>query len=429
MVRVPIARLLLLFAFAVVLSPAARAQTQAPAPAATTSLYDLARFAEAFTRVKNQYVDEKTDAQLVDLAIDGMLRGLDAHTAYLKPDALNAFATDLSGKYVGLGMDVEPVGGRLVVIAPIDRTPAAKAGIQPGDVIIKIDQRVVSPENASEAADWLRGAPGSKVTLTISRDNQAMPQVVAMVRERIRLGSVELLSVGKGIVYARISSFQEDTDWTFVRDLERVQKKSPIRGLLLDLRDNPGGIVDTAVGVADALLDQGVIVSTKARRAEESVSFNASPGDVLAGAPVAVLTSSGTASAAEIVAGALKENHRAVVVGETTFGKGTVQSVLEMADGSALKLTTARYYTPDGRSIQAQGISPNVTLKNWRLSEADRPPLQVREADLRDHLSNPNGDAVAELAPLEVGQDYALDAALHVLEGLISARSIQAAKR
>lgn len=401
------------------------ADVAAPAvpKSAQPSLYDLARFAEAFGRVKREYVDQKTDAELVDLAIEGMLRGLDAHTQYLKPQALQEFAQDLSGKYVGVGMDVEPIGGQLLVIAPIDGTPAARGGIKPGDVIVKIDKRVVSPENAQDAADWLRGEPGSRVTLTLKRDGELDPLVVALVRERIRLGSVEMHRVGQDVLYARISSFQEDTDWTFVRGLQSAMRRAPVRGLLLDLRDNPGGIVDTAVGVADALLDSGVIVSTKARRSEATVNFDASPGDVLLGAPVAVLTSGGTASAAEIVAGALKDHRRAVIVGQTTFGKGSVQSVLELTDGAALKLTTARYYTPSGVSIQAQGVSPNVRLRPLSLNEADRPPEVLREADLRDHLSNSDADqkTEADIAPLDIGQDYALDAALHVLEGLIAA--------
>jgi carboxyl-terminal processing protease len=234
--------------------------------------------------------------------------------------------------------------------------------------------------------------------------------------------------VGSGVTYARISSFQEDTDWSLVRALQDAQKKRRVDGLLLDLRDNPGGIVDTAVGVADALLERGVIVSTKARRSEATVKFEAGPGDVMGNAPVVVLTSAGTASAAEIVAGALKDNRRAVIVGETTFGKGSVQSVVELSDGTALKLTTARYYTPNGASIQAQGITPDIALRAMSLRESDRAPLVVREADLRDHLNNPAGDGVVELPPLEVGSDYALDAALHVLQGLISARALEAPK-
>lgn len=421
-------RLLLLLLIAAPAAVIQAAPNPAPAPSQPASLYDLARFAEAFARVKSEYVDEKSDAQLIDLAIEGMLHGLDAHTVYLKPEALKQFASDLSGKYVGVGMDVEPLNGRLVVIAPIDGTPASRAGMKPGDVIVKIDQRLVSPENASEAADWLRGAAGTRVTLTVEREGEIDPLVIAMTRASIRLGSVELREVGNGVMYARISSFQEDTDWSLVRALQAAQKKRTVRGLLLDLRDNPGGIVDTAVGVADALLERGVIVSTKARRGEATGTFEAAPGDVLANAPVVVLTSAGTASAAEIVAGALKDNRRAVVVGETTFGKGSVQSVLELSDGAALKLTTARYFTPSGASIQAQGITPNIALKAMALSESDRAPLVVREADLRDHLNNPAGDGAAELPPLEVGNDYPLDAALHVLEGLISARELEAPK-
>lgn len=416
--------LLLLIAAPMAIINAAPNPTSPQSPA--SSLYDLARFAEAFARVKSEYVDEKTDAQLIDLAIEGMLRGLDAHTVYLKPDALQQFASDLSGKYVGVGMDVEPMGGRLVVIAPIDGTPASRAGMKPGDVILKIDQRIVSAETVSEAADWLRGAPGSQVTLTVEREGEVDPLVIAMTRASIRLGSVELREVGNGVTYVRISSFQEDTDWSFVRALQDAQKKRRVRGLLLDLRDNPGGIVDTAVGVADALLERGVIVSTKARRSEATVKFEAGPGDVLADAPIVVLTSAGTASAAEIVAGALKDNRRAVIVGETTFGKGSVQSVLELSDGTALKLTTARYYTPSGASIQAQGIAPDIALRAMALTESDRAPLVVRESDLRDHMNNPDGDGATELVPLEVGSDYPLDAALHVLEGLISARTLGA---
>jgi carboxyl-terminal processing protease len=397
------------------------AQSTAPVPP-SPSLYDLARFAEAYARVKAEYVDSKDDRALIDLAIAGMLRGLDAHTEFLPPAALANFESEMSGRYVGVGMDVEPIDGKLVVIAPIDRTPAARAGIQPSDEILSIDGRQVTAETASDAADWLRGEPGSVVTLELKRNGELNPLTVKLTRERIRIGTVELQRVGSDVLYARISSFQEDTDWTFVRALERAQREAPARGLLLDLRDNPGGIVDTAIGVADALLDDGVIVSTKARRSEASSEFRASPGDVLNAAPIAVLTSAGTASAAEIVAGALKDNRRATVVGERTFGKGSVQSVIALSDGAAIKLTTARYYTPGGTSIQAQGIVPDVALRDRTLSESDRPAMRLREADLAAHLKNPDGGP-DDVPALEVGNDYALDAALHVLEGLIAARS------
>jgi carboxyl-terminal processing protease len=313
-----------------------------------------------------------------------------------------------------------------VIVTPIDGGPAKRAGVQPGDVIVAIDGVPVQPESIDAAIKKLRGPIGSKITLSIVHPDGDKPVTIPLVRERIRVTSVTTHMLEPGYAYIRISEFQEDTADELTRALGKLQKQhGPLRGAVLDLRSNPGGLLTSAVGVSDDFLNSGLIVSTRGRLAQSNLKFSATPGDLLNGAPMVVLVDNGTASAAEIVTGALKDNHRALVMGRRTFGKGSVQTVLPLGNGDAVKLTTARYYTPDGTSIQAAGITPDIALGNVTVAADRNPSLDddEHESDLPNHLAG-NQTAVSDSAAGELAvKDYALSEALHVLKGLALARN------
>ncbi len=391
-------------------------------------MQEIQAFTRAFEMIKQAYVDPVSNRQLMHSAIRGMLAGLDPHSAFLDKRELQDLTEDTSGAYSGLGIQVAQVNHQLVIVAPLDGSPAKRAGIQPGDVIEAIDGVAVQPDAIDAAMTKLRGPIGSKITLTILHPDGSKPATVDLTRERIHVASVTTHMLAPGYAYIRISEFQEGTADELTDAIETLQKShGPLHGVVLDLRSNPGGLVTSAVGVADDFLNSGMIVSTRGRLTQSDLKFSATPGDLLNGAPMVVLVDNGTASAAEIVTGALKDHHRALVMGRRTFGKGSVQTILPLGNGDALKLTTARYYTPDGTSIQVAGITPDIVLGNVTV-DVNRSPSLVEdehESDLPNHLAGSHPAATeADAGDLAV-RDYALSEALHVLQGLALARNVQ----
>ncbi len=412
-------------------SPAAATTTAVPAASAGTgdsnvpSLAEIQAFTRAFETIRQAYVEPVTDKQLMQSAIRGMLSGLDPHSEFLDKSELQDLSEDTSGTYSGLGIEVAQANHQLVIVTPIDGGPAKRAGIVAGDVIVAIDGTPVQPDAIDASIKQLRGPIGSKIVLTVLHPDGDKPVDIPLVRERIRVTSVTTRVLEPGYAYIRISEFQQDTADELTRALGKLQKDhGPLRGAVLDLRSNPGGLLTSAVGVADDFLNGGLIVSTRGRLPQSDLKFNATPGDLLNGAPMVVLVDNGTASAAEIVTGALKDNHRALVMGRRTFGKGSVQTILPLGNGDAVKLTTARYYTPDGTSIQVAGITPDIVLGNVQVSTDRNPSLadDEHESDLPNHLAGTHAATTeADAGDLAV-KDYALSEALHVLKGLALAR-------
>jgi carboxyl-terminal processing protease len=413
--------------------PAGATSASAPVSAGSTAaadpvdLQDIRNFSRVYELVRQAYVEKVDNKTLMKAAITGMLAGLDPHSEYLDKEGLQQLSEDTSGQYSGLGIEVLQVDGGLKIVSPIDDTPAARAGIKPGDSIVKINGRLVDPQNVNEMFQQLRGKPGSKITLTIMHEGSDKLVDMPLVRELISVSSVKVRELEPGYAYIRISQFQDDTAADLQKKLaELVAKNGPQKGAVLDLRNNPGGLLTAAVGVSDDFLDGGVIVTTRGRLPDANMSFSAHPGDQLDGAPMIVLTNHGTASAAEIVSGALKDNHRALTMGQRSFGKGVVQTVLPLDADHAVKITTARYYTPNGTSIQAEGIKPDIALADLAVSQADSPPVLISsEADLPNHLANEKASASTDIdddgsaadAKLATS-DYALAQALNVLKGM-----------
>jgi len=414
-------------------TPASAASAGEPARAGSTAaadpvdLQDIRNFSRVYQMVRQAYVEKVDNKTLMKAAITGMLAGLDPHSEYLDKEGLQQLSEDTSGQYSGLGIEVLQVDGGLRIVSPIDDTPAARAGIKPGDNIVKIDGKLVDPQNVNEMFQRLRGKPGSKITLTIMHEGSDKLVDMPLVRELISVSSVKVRELEPGYAYIRISQFQDDTAADLQKKLgELVTRDGPQKGAVLDLRNNPGGLLTAAVAVGDDFLDSGVIVTTRGRLPDANMSFSAHPGDLLDGAPMIVLTNHGTASAAEIVSGALKDNHRALTMGQRSFGKGVVQTVLPLDADHAVKITTARYYTPNGTSIQAEGIKPDIALADLAVSQADHPPVLISsEADLPNHLANEKAatatdiddDGSAADARLATS-DYALAQALNVLKGM-----------
>ena len=322
----------------------------------------LRAFAEAFVRIKRDYVEPVDDEQLLEYAIRGMTYGLDPHSAYLEPESYRHLHEGTVGRqFGGLGLQVDMKNGRIVIVAPIEDTPADRAGLHSGDVIVEIDGKSAKGLQLQEAVKIMRGRPGTRLSLTVLREGSEEPLTFEIKRDVIRLKSVKRRLLEPGYALLRITHFQERTARDLVEALEKLRHESdiPLEGAILDLRNNPGGILNAAVAVSSLFLKSGTIVSTEGRRADANLSFNAKPDDVLKGRPLVVLVNRGSASASEIVAGALQDHGRAPILGEKTFGKGSVQSILTMKNETALKLTTAHYYTPSGRSIHEQGIVPD----------------------------------------------------------------------
>ena len=386
----------------------------------------LRSFTEVYERIQGDYVEAVDDEVLVRNAIRGMLEHLDPHSAYLDAEAYQQLQEGTRGEFGGLGMEVGMQDGFIEVIAPIDGTPAEAAGIQPADLIIRIDGQSVKGLDLQEAVTLMRGEPGTAVTLSILREGEDQPLEITLERAVIEVESVQARMLEAGFGYLRISQFQARTGEDLLEALASLnQQSSGLDGLVLDLRNNPGGVLEAAVEVADAFLASGEIVSTRGRIERARSRYTATPNDALNGAPLVVLVNAGSASAAEIVAGALQDQRRAVIMGEQTFGKGSVQTILPLRDGNAVKLTTARYYTPAGRSIQADGIEPDVALANVTVRDRETGLPAMRESDLPRHLqgadeaagpSAEEGDEVP--ASSLAARDYALAEALNLLKGL-----------
>ncbi len=377
-------------------------------------LDEIRRYVAVFNAVKEAYVVPVDDKKLMHSAIRGLLLDLDPHSTYFDKEDAAAFDEQATGAYDGVGVELlQQPDNSLRVIAPIDDTPAAKAGIKAGDLIVAIDGKPISSEGGMEP---LRGAPGSKLTLTILREGKPKPFDVTLTRETIRVASVRSRMLEPGYGYVRISTFQADTGADFQRNLDKLQAGGKLSGLVLDLRSNPGGLLISAVQVADDLLDKGNIVTTRGRIAISDSKFDATPGDRLQGAPLMVLVDAGSASAAEVLAGALRDNNRARVIGSRTFGKGSVQTVLPLDNGDSVKLTTARYYTPSGKSIQASGIVPDVVLKPEVDKDAVPMPFDYSEAALPGHLRGDEEGAEGYLAGDVLGGDKPIEAALAELK-------------
>ena len=323
----------------------------------------LTLFGDVFERVRSQYVDPVSDKELVENAVNGMLTGLDPHSSYMNAEQFRAMRVETKGEFGGLGIEVVPQNGFFKVISPMDDTPASKAGIRAGDIITGLNGKTTQGLSADDALDQMRGPPNSEVTLTIKREGVDHPLEISMRREVIHIQVVKQRMEPDNIGYARLTEFTEQADAALKQAVQslRQQAGGKLKALVLDLRNNPGGLLDQAVAVSGDFLAQGEIVATRARHAEDSEWLSAKGMDILDGAPLVVLINGGSASASEIVAGALQDRHRAVLVGTRSFGKGSVQTVIALPDNGAIRLTTARYYTPSGRSIQGLGIVPDVT--------------------------------------------------------------------
>ncbi len=387
---------------------------------------DLQSFTEVFSRVKSDYVEPVDDKKLIEDAIRGMLSGLDPHSAFLNTSEFSDLKIGTTGQFGGLGIEVSMENGFVKVISPIDDTPASRAGIQASDLIIKLDDKSVKGMTLNAAVKIMRGKPNTDIELTIVREGESQPFVIVITREIIRVKSVKNRMLEPGFGYVRISNFQSRTTTDLLKAISDLQKQDPLKGMILDLRNNPGGVLNGAVGVSDAFIDDGLIVYTEGRIDDSSHRYVATPGDSLNGAPLVVLINGGSASASEIVAGAIQDHKRGIIMGTKSFGKGSVQTIQELRNGSAVKLTTARYFTPNGRSIQAKGIEPDIILSTLRLPDQDEKSRQsYSEKDLDGRLSNPDGETESgsKGSEKENGEelaqsDFQLFEALNLLKGL-----------
>ena len=387
-------------------------------------LSELRAFSEIFGRIKHSYVEPVEDKELLQNAIRGMLSGLDPHSTYLDLEDFKSLQEGTTGEFGGLGIEVSMEDGFVKVVSPIDDTPAARAGLEAGDLIIRLNDTPVKGMTLKDAVDIMRGKPGTNIDLVIIREGENRPLDVTLTRAIIKVTSVRSRMLSPGYGYIRISTFQQDTGRSVREAIEKLQQETTIKGLVLDLRNNPGGLLNAAVSVSDSFLDSGLIVYTDGRINNAKQKFHASGTDLLNDAPIVVLVNGGSASASEIVAGALQDHQRAVILGSKTFGKGSVQTVMPLTNSTAVKMTTARYYTPSGRSIQAQGIEPDITLERVNVTARDAASISpLREKDLSKHLENKdNAEQVTEVekndnTPLAV-TDYALSEALNLLKGL-----------
>ncbi len=390
-------------------------------------LEHLRNFSDIFARIKSDYVEKVEDKELLQNAIRGMLSGLDPHSTYLDPDEYRELKIGTTGQFGGLGIQVGLEDGFIKVISPIDDTPAFHAGIKAGDLIIRLNDKPIKGMSLNEAVNIMRGKPGTKITLTIVRDEETEPLNIVIKRAIIKVKSVKSRLLEKDYGYVRVSTFQSRTAHHLLEAINNLKKenKNKLKGLVFDLRNNPGGVLNAAADVSDLFLEEGLIVYTKGRVKNSYFEFKAKPGDAINGAPIVVLINEGSASASEIVAGALQDHKRAVLMGTKSFGKGSVQTIQELRNGGAVKFTTARYFTPLGRSIQAEGIEPDITLNNMKLTAIkDNGFKRLKEADLSGHISNPNGikpetkkDKANTKKP-KVKNDYQIKEALNLLKGL-----------
>ncbi|HET7176911.1 MAG TPA: S41 family peptidase [Gammaproteobacteria bacterium] len=432
-IRLPVSLLSLLLCLplaAVAAAPQAEAPPKQSLPQ-DLPWEDVRLLVDVMQLVKEEYVEPVDDKTLIHGAIRGLLGNLDPHSDFLDKSEFSDMQSLTSGEFNGIGIDVGLGDDNgIIVVSPIDGSPAARAGVKAGDEILEVNGTSTDGLSLDQASDLMRGKPGTSVTLTLLPEGSDKPKTVKLVREEVRVASThaELLQHGYG--YLRISDFGDDTADGVKSGMRALLKKNggPLAGLVLDLRDDPGGLLDAAVDVSDDFLDSGIIVSAKGRAADANFVRRATPGDLLGGAPLVVLVNEGTASAAEIVAGALQDNHRALIMGVQTFGKGSVQTVIPLPQGDAIKLTTALYYTPSGRSIQAQGIVPDVEVDPLQLadgSEDQDPGASLKEANLSGHLANTSGApapatglAAIRAADDLASRDFQLYQALNMLKGL-----------
>jgi carboxyl-terminal processing protease len=407
----------------------------APATSNSPETYkQLNLFGDVFELVRSNYVDDVTDDTLVEGAINGMLTALDPHSNYLNAKNFNDMKVQTRGEFGGLGIEVSMENGLVKVVSPIDDTPAANAGLKPGDLITHLEGQPVQGLTLPEAVEKMRGPINSDITLTIRREGREAFDV-KLTRANIKIQSVRSHIEGNNIAYVRITSFNEQTDVGLNNAMKNLkqQANNKLIGVVLDLRNNPGGLLDQAVAVSDAFLDKGEIVSTRGRRSDDAQRYNARSGDIASGLPVAVLINGGSASASEIVAGALQDHHRAILIGTKSFGKGSVQTIIPLAGHGAMRLTTARYYTPAGRSIQARGIDPDIVVEAAKIeraaakddktaSAADKKDDTSAKSD-KDDKDKGKGDATAEKSSVDpsiIGtpEDYQLARAVDMLRGI-----------
>jgi carboxyl-terminal processing protease len=390
--------------------------------ASSDTYRQLNLFGDVFERVRSDFVEEVDDAELIDAAINGMLSALDPHSSYLNPKRYREMQVQTRGEFGGLGIEVTMENGLVKVVSPIDDTPAFRAGVKAGDVVTHIDGDPVLGLTLAEAVDRMRGPIDSKIVITVARRGVEQSFDLTITRAVIKIRSVRHRQEDD-IAYVRVTSFNEQTDVGLKKAMDAVKEEmgDSFVGVVLDLRNNPGGLLEQAIAVSDAFLDQGEIVSTRGRRSEDTQRYNADRGDLAEGRPIIVLINRGSASASEIVAGALQDHKRALVLGTTSFGKGSVQTIIPLGSHGAMRLTTARYFTPSGRSIQATGIEPDIEVEQARVEKIDNGSRRS-EADLRRHLpseAEENGESEeAESAEEEEPQDYQLARALDLLRGL-----------
>ena len=401
-------------------------------PAHKEDTYELLNlFGEVMERAKASYVEDVDDKKLIEAAINGMLVSLDPHSSYLDAQNFKYMNEQTKGKFGGLGIEVTMEQSLVKVVSPIDDTPASRAGLKPGDYITNIDGENVIGMSLNDAVDKMRGKPGTKVKLSIRRINEK-PFDVTLKREEIKIQSVKS-DIKDDVVYVRITSFSEDVDKNVEKAIKKAlkDKKGKISGVVLDVRNNPGGLLDQAVGVSDLFLSQGEIVSTRSRNPEDMVRYSAKEGDVINGLPIVVIINDGSASASEIVAGALQDHKRAILLGEKSFGKGSVQTVVPLGNYGAMRLTTARYYTPSGRSIQAKGIEPDVVVHPAKVEEIDK-GYNFSEAEYGNALKNETADAESKKqtsdgkkANEDWRKDYQLSRAVDLVKALGIYKSAQ----
>ena len=413
--------------------------------AAPLPIDELRSFTEVYGRVKNDYVEAVDDKELIEEAINGMLSGLDPHSAYLNEEAFKEMKVGTQGEFGGLGIEVSMEDGFVKVVAPIEDTPAWNAGLKSGDLIIKLDESNVKGMTLNDAVKLMRGKPGTDIVLTIVRKGEPQPQTITVTRDIIQIQSVKYRMLEEDYAYFRVTQFQEHTGEKLGQAIEKLfaENEGPMKGMILDLRNDPGGLLTASIGVSAAFLQQDKLVDyTEGRTNDARMRMYARPefyargpkGDYLANVPEAaktvpmvVLVNGGSASASEIVAGALQDHRRAVIMGTQTFGKGSVQTILPLGNGTAIKLTTARYFTPSGQSIQAKGITPDIIVEDATIETKQSSPLMRKEADLKNRLDNPQGGDGSEAQEVETTDasassdepaDYQLGQALNLLKGL-----------
>jgi carboxyl-terminal processing protease len=394
--------------------------------AASDTYRELNLFGDVFERVRADYVEKPEDSKLVESAINGMLAGLDPHSSYMDPKSFRDMQVQTRGEFGGLGIEVTMEDGLVKVVAPIDDTPAAKAGVMANDIITQLDDEAVQGLTLNQAVDKMRGPVNTKIKLTIMRKGADKPIDVTIMRDVIRVKSVRSHPEGEDVGYIRITQFNEQTTDGLkqaINDLNSQLGADKIKGWIVDLRNNPGGLLDQAISVSDTFLDKGEIVSTRGRNPEETQRFNARPGDMTKNKPVILLINGGSASASEIVAGALQDHKRATLVGTRSFGKGSVQTIIPLGAGNgALRLTTARYYTPSGRSIQAKGITPDIDVQQDVPADLKGQTDSKGEASLRGHLKAEGGEETGSQSyvPPDEKDDKALQMSLDLLRGTAS---------